>query len=150
MTRLACSSVFRMLCVVLGFTCIGPLFGGLPFMVLLIFSGPDVGVGSSVLGVAFFAYFFGAVPAVLTGIVVGVLAPRLRRRVRYLASALTGLVTAVGFGLWMSGAPVQGGALGAALGNALAFMGVPGLLGGGLSAWTLARLDVVRSAAEAD
>lgn len=139
-----------MLCVALVFAFIGPLFGGLPFMVLFIFSGSDVGVGGSVLGVVLFAYLFGAVPAVLTGVVAAVLAPRLRRRVWYLAATLTGLVMAVGFGLWMSGRSVQGGSLGAALGNALVFMGVPGLLGGGLSAWALARLGVVRNVVEAD
>lgn len=96
MTRFAYPSVLRTLGVISGFALIGPPFGGLPFMGLLIFSGPDrtgpdVGDG-------------GAVPAVLTGVVAGVLALRLRRRVWYLAATLTGLVMAVGFGLWMSGA----------------------------------------------
>lgn len=137
--------IIRTVKTTLGFTLLGPLFGGLPYLILMYLPARGSDGIDTVLSVGFFAYLFGAVPALVTGVVAGVLAPRLSRGLWYLAAAVIGLVTAAGFGAWMSGSPMHGSTLEVSL----LIMGTPGLIGGFLSAWSLVRLGVVRRAHDA-
>lgn len=128
------------------FAAIGPLAGALPWAAMMMYETIGRGHGAlevdsvieSFLGLAFFAYLFGLIPAALAGVVAGLARRRWSGRRWILVSALMGFGVGTLYGLVVFGER-GGGALGMQVLQTVFIFGVPGLLGGAVASAVLAR-----------
>jgi len=107
----------------------GPPFGALAFGVWGVALQPSPEAFLGILWVLPFGYFVGLIPAALTGIGVGMVAPRLRNAVAFiLASAMIGFLVAGGWAAWNGTGPTNW----SGIANFAAMGGFAGLCSGGL------------------
>ncbi len=128
------------------FAVLGPLAGALPWAAMMLYETIHGGHGAvdfnsvvgSFLGLAFFAYLFGLIPAALAGFVAGFARQRWSGWRWVLACAFIGLGVATVYGMVLF-VDRRDGSLGSNLLQAAFILGMPGFLGGALASAVLAR-----------
>jgi hypothetical protein len=125
------------------FAIVGPGLGGLPFVVLFGLGGTDNLEMGTVTGGFLFAYLFGLYPALATGMVSSFLNQRSGRRSCWFSGSI-GFLAASIFGVLLSCDNGNLVPMHVKLGEAAVFLGLPGLLGGFLTAWLVGRIAIWR------